>query len=124
MSHLQLPAACAIGDIGIARKPSVTPFLASVVDAVMRSCCGVAQVAGSCRWDMLYTLLVSGWSVGWQWRDGVGTALLAISLLLWLKPFAESNPVSATVAATSPLFGIPGACTSGMADHAILLATF
>ena len=84
----------------------------------------MAKVAGRCGWDMLYTLLVSGWSVGWQWRDGVGTALLAISLLLWLKPFAESNPVSATVAATSPLFGIPGACTSGMADHAILLATF
>lgn len=138
----------------------------------------VAVVAGRCTWDMLYTLLVlaimliSGWVVGWQWRDGLGNALLAIALLLWLRfamlwvgvflglvirgaeataavqvlvfpltmitnafaptntmpfwlePFAEWNPVSATVAATRDLFGNPGAGSSWMAENAILLATF
>lgn len=51
----------------------------------------VAVVAGRCTWDMLYTLLmlgillVCGWVVGWQWRDGLVNALVAIGLLLWLR---------------------------------------
>ena len=63
----------------------------------------VAKVAGSCTWDMLYTLLVlaiplvRGWNEGWQWRYGVGNA---------------------------HRFGSPGAGNTLMADNAILLATF
>jgi ABC-type polysaccharide/polyol phosphate export permease len=50
-----------------------------------------AVVAGRAAADLLNSvavlavLLACGLAVGWQWRHGIGPALLAIGLLLWLR---------------------------------------
>jgi ABC-2 type transport system permease protein len=50
-----------------------------------------AVVVGRATSDLLYAvaglavMLACGVAVGWRWHDGIGPALLAIGLLLWLR---------------------------------------